>query len=169
MIKHKTKLSLQEKGWSAREIIRAEEIIAHATQKNLVLSKLLFWSALVLIIIANAAVTAVLVPFFILFPPKILYPLLVFIGLLMGLVYNFLLNDMAHIHTIHHIFAFILIPAIAIVNVIILNLTLIHFYPQLQSNYDPLVLGAIFASAFLIPYLISRIRMIFRIQKAEIQ
>lgn len=168
-MKSHTKLALRKKGWSGREIIQAEEIITRATQKNIGVSKVLFWSALILIIIANAAIVAVFVPFLSFFPATILYGLIGFLGLMMGLVYNFLLNDMAHIQTKHHVLAFFLIPALAILNVVALNLALTKLYPTLESNYNPLILGAIFAAAFLIPYLIGRIRMVFRSRKALVE
>ncbi len=168
-MKPHTKLTLRQKGWSTGEIMRAEEIIAHATRQNMTLSKVLFWSALIIIIIANAAITAVFIPFLILFPSTILYSLLFFIGLLMGLVYNFLLNDMAHIQTKHHVLSFLLIPALAIVNVFFITLALTKWYPTLQSDYSPIVVGSIFAAAFLVPYLISRIRLMFRSRRAAVE
>ncbi|MBI2573282.1 hypothetical protein HYV86_05455 [Candidatus Woesearchaeota archaeon] len=164
-----TKLALRQKGWNSREITRAEEIIAHATQKNIGVSKVLFWSALILIVIANAAIIAVFIPFLLFFPSTILYGLIAFLGLMMGLVYNFLLNDMAHINTGHHILAFLLIPTLGVANIFAITFAVTHLYPTLESSYNSWILGVVFAGAFLVPYLIGRVRMMFRSRKALVE
>ena len=55
-MKEKRKMDLQEKGWNENEIKKAESILEKEEKHDTHFSKIVFWSALVVIIFANLLV-----------------------------------------------------------------------------------------------------------------
>src|SRR3989344_8681886 len=156
---------LAQKGWREDELRRAEEILDRATAHDLFFSKIVFWSALLVIIFANLTVSLVLIPFLITLDTVILYGIIAILGLTIGFLYNFLITDIGLLEKKHHRIAGVIIPFIAMANVVVMVLISNRFVESLQLNlqpHNPWIVAAIFAGAFILPYVADQIRMMLK-------
>jgi hypothetical protein len=153
---------LRAKGWHEEDIALAEGILKRGERHDVFFARMVFWSALLVIVFANIAVTAVLVPFLAFFEPGILYVTVVFLAAMVGFVYNFLINDVEHLERKHHLLAGILVPLIALGNVVLMVVVSEKLFDSGEVTYNPIILGLVFAAAFIAPYVLDRIRLIFR-------
>jgi len=153
------KEQLIQKGWSEQEIKNAESILDKTELKDLFLSKITFWSALVVIIFANLIVSLILIPFLTVLNHLVLYSIIIILAATIGFLYNFLITNIGHLEKKHHLLAAIIIPLIALVNVIIMVTVANNFIDNLKLNNPPhnlWITALIFAIAFILPYLIHR-------------
>ena len=70
-------LKLTEKGWSNLEIKRAQRILERSSQQDLFFSKIVFWTAMIVIIFANFIVSLSLVPFLLVLSKTLLYGIII--------------------------------------------------------------------------------------------
>jgi hypothetical protein len=155
-MKHETRTALQQKGWSDGDIRKAEAILERSTIHDQKMSKLIFWSAMLVIIIGNIAVSFALIPFLGVFPPLVLYGTIGTLGLLIGFVYNFLIHDIAHLQRKHHIIAGILVPVVAVMNILLMLVISAQYLPP-DVPHNPVITSGVFVIPFLIPYVVSRL------------
>lgn len=156
---------LLQKGWREQDLVKAEAILDKATKHDVFFSKIVFWSALVVIVFANLLISIVLIPFLIALYDLVLYAIAAVLGLVIGFLYNFLITDIGLLETKHHRAASIIIPIIAIGNVIVMVLTANRFIESIQLNtppHNPWVVAAIFGGAFILPYVVDQIRIAFQ-------
>ena len=156
-MKHQTKQALQEKGWSEKDIKKAESVLDRSTAHDQKMSQIVFYSAMLVVVFGNVMVTAALIPFLGVFPPFILYGTVAMLGLMIGFVYNFLIHDIAHLQKKHHIFGGILIPTIAVANILVMLIISAQYLPP-DVPHNPYITSVVFIIPFLLPYLIRRIR-----------
>lgn len=152
---------LKQKGWREEELIRAEAILDKATKHDIFFSKIVFWSALVVIVFANLLISLILIPFLIALYDVVLYAIVAVLGLVIGFLYNFLITDIGLLETKHHRAASIIIPIIAMGNVVVMVLTANRFIENIQINnqpHNPWIVAAIFGGAFILPYIVDQIR-----------
>lgn len=155
------KEELLRKGWAAEEIEKAEAILERTRSHDLHFSKITFWSALVVIIFANLLVSLILIPFLIVLNKWILYFTVVVLAGVIGFLYNLLVMDIGHLEKKHHFLAGIIVPVLALVNMIAMVLISNSFIAELKVQnlpHNPWIIGLVFALAFIAPYLIERIR-----------
>jgi hypothetical protein len=160
-MKKEFKKKLVDKGWLNREIVKAERILEKNDKHDVFFSKIVFWSALVVIIFANLTVSLILIPFLIVFQKWILYSIVVILAGSVGFLYNLLINDIGHLESKHHILASVLIPLLATANVVIMVIvsnSLIKNVKSITQQHNPWMVSIIFAVAFITPYLIERLR-----------
>src|SRR3989344_5949766 len=156
---------LAQKGWREDELRRAEEILDRATAHDLFFSKIVFWSALLVIVFANVTVSLVLIPFLIALDATILYSIIAVLALTIGFLYNFLITDIGLLEKKHHRIAGVIIPFIAMTNVVVMVLVSNKFIESLKLNnspHSPWVLAIVFGIAFIVPYVIDQIKMVLR-------
>ena len=157
-MKHEKKKELKEKGWSEREILHAEEELEKAVGHDVHFAKIVFWSALIVIVFANFLVSVVLIPFLLAFNPWYLYGVVVVFGGMIGFLYRFLVNDIGHLEKKHHIWAGILVPIIALANMAIMILVGNRYATDLNiQTQNPWLVAGVFAVAFILPYLVGKI------------
>lgn len=150
-----------KKGWTREEIKKAEAFLEKTEPHDIFFSKITFWSALVVVIFANLLVSLILIPFLIVLEKWILYFTVIILAGIIGFLYNLLITDIGHLEKKHHFLAGIIIPIIALANVVIMVLISNKFIADLKlqtSPHNPLVIGIVFALAFITPYLIERMR-----------
>ena len=170
-MKLEKKLELQEKGWNDQEIIKAEAALDKEEHHDVFFSKIVFWSALVLIVFANLAVSLILIPFIIVLNAWVLYAIIVVLAGMLGFIYNFLITDIGHLGKKHHILAGIFVPLLALSNMIIMVLYSNRFIADLEVNnvvHNPWLLSIIFVIAFILPYILDRVINKFKKKKAII-
>jgi hypothetical protein len=163
-MRNQKKLELLEKGWNEGEIKKAEHILDKARDHDVFFARMVFWSAMVVIIFANIIVSLILVPFLITLDSLILYLIVTVIAGTIGFLYNFLITDISHIEKKHHLWAGILVPLIALTNMIIMVTLSNRFIEDLNIQtppHSPFLLGLVFGIAFILPYIVDRIRLRF--------
>jgi hypothetical protein len=156
------RLELQAKGWSDRELLRAEQILERAEEHDIFLSRFVFWSAVIIVIISNIIVSLVLIPFLVFFQPWALYLVLILLAALVGWVYNFLITDVKHLERKHHILAGIIVPLIALGNTALIVIMVQKFMEKgaiSSSTVSPWVMGILFGVVFIIPSIVDKIRI----------
>ncbi len=161
-MKPQTTLNLQEKGWSTAEIKQAEAILERAERYDVHFSRIVFWSALVVVVFGNVLLSFILIPFLIVLNEWVLFGAIILLAGMMGFLYNFLITDIGHLEKKHQVWAGILVPIIALANVTVTVWASNRFIADLQVNNPPHNLGiasVVFAVAFLMPYVADRIRM----------
>jgi len=160
-MKIKRKKELKEKGWDTREITWAEEVLERSTRHDIFLSTLVFWSALIVIIFANFVVSFVLVPFLVVFNKITLYSIVILLAGVVGFLYNFLVTDIGHLETKHHVLAGIIVPIIALANMIVVVLVSNKFIESVEIQnipHNPYSIAIVFAVAFILPTIIFHIK-----------
>ncbi len=165
------KLNSFENKWNSSEIKKAGAIFEKINQHDLFASKLVFASALIVIIFANLIVSLILIPFLIVLNKLILYFIIIILGGTIGFLYNFLINDINHLEKKHHLLAGIIIPLLALANLMIMVLISNRFISELNINnqqHNPLMIAIVFTIAFILPYIIDSIRIHFKKRKAVI-
>ena len=163
--------ALLKKGWNDKEIRKAEAILKKEEKIDVFFSKLVFWTVLIVILFANILVSLILVPFLIVFTPLILYLVIIILAGAIGFLYNFLINDIQHLERRHHALASIIIPLIALINMLLVVVISNKFITKLQINvseHNPWLIAIVFAAAFIFPYVIDRIRISLRESKKAI-
>lgn len=165
------RLELQAKGWSDRELLRAEQILEHAEKHDIFLSRFALWSIIIVVIISNIIVSLVLVPFLVFFQPWALYLVLILLAALVGWVYNFLITDVKHLERKHHILAGIIVPLIALGNMALIVIMAQKFMEKgaiSSPAVNPWMMGILFGVVFIIPSIVARIRVAVKNKKRAV-
>ncbi|MDP3765178.1 MAG: hypothetical protein Q8R04_01575 [Nanoarchaeota archaeon] len=151
---------LEKRGWRKREIINAVEIIRNAKKNKpsdiKFLENRIYWILLVMIVVANFAISVAIMPLLIALRGMILYFVLVVLGIVLGLLFEVVIRSIEHLEKKHHVFLAILIPLIALANVFVisnisndltktLNLTNVH---------NSIIIAIVYAASFVLPYII---------------
>ena len=149
------KQQLYQKGWTQVELHKAESLLDHTDPNHLFFSKIVFWSALLVIIIGNILVSLVVIPFLFFLQPQALYAIVVILALVIGALYNFLITDIELLERKHHILASIIVPLFAALNFILVVLYSNQYMQKLgdSAQYNPWVVSLLFAVVFLVPFL----------------
>lgn len=159
------KIDLLQKGWSEREIKRASLVLETPRHHDVHFSKIVFWSALIIIIFANLLVSLILIPFLTVLNKWVLYAIVILLAGTIGFLYNFLITDIGHLEKKHHLFASIIIPLIALANVVLMIFISNRLIMELKINnqtHDYWTISFVFIAAFVLPSILSRIRLHFR-------
>lgn len=153
---------LEKKGWSAKDIEKAAEIIHNAkqlkTNEARFLEKRVYWILLFVIIAANFAISVAFMPVLVALRGMLLYFVIIILGLVFGLLFELVIRSIEHLEKKHHVFLAIIIPTTALINFFAatnmsnniaktLNLTNIH---------NSLATAAAYATAFVLPYAFCR-------------
>lgn len=153
--------ALKQKGWNEREIAKAERLVNVPRPQDTHFSKIVFWSALLVIIFANFITSLVLIPFLIVFHDVLLYSIIILLAGSIGFLYKLLITDIGHLEQKHHIWASILIPLIAAVNMIVVVLVANQFIAEVEdvsALQNPWLIAATFSIVLIIPYLLHLLR-----------
>lgn len=145
---------LKEKGWSVPEMSRVKLASAHSEQYDKHFSKIVFWSALLVIIFANVLVSLMLIPVLVALTNVLLYSIVVVLGSTIGFLYHFLIRDIGHLERKHHLLAGIIIPVLALANLALVVLWSNKFIADLgvqNQQHNAWLLGAVFAAALIVP------------------
>jgi len=153
---------LEKKGWGKKEIKRAVGIIQKAKESKskhtLMLEKQAYWILLIVIIVANFAIAISLIPVLMLLSGAFLYLVIIVLGIVFGLLFELVIRSMEHLEIKHHIALAVLIPVVALINIITItnvsnNLTKTL---RLKNLQNPTIVALIYAVSFVLPYIIYR-------------
>ncbi len=154
---------LKEKGWNDQDIRRAEQALEHAEKYDAHFSKIVFWSALLVIVFANVIVSLILIPIMVAITSEMVYVLVAILAGMIGFLYNFLITDIGHLERKHHLWAGILVPLLAVVNMVMVVTWSNQFITKLPVQnlpQNPWGLGMVFAVAFILPAVVGMIKNI---------
>ncbi len=122
------------------------------------IGSMIFWTFLFITIIGNLIISVVLVPIMLVMNEIYLYSSIAFIAFSFGFLLNSIVKSIEKIDKQKHLIAGILMPAIALINVIIFTylsndlIKLMHLETQMHS---PLTIGVTYVFAFTLPYMIT--------------
>ncbi|PIZ51546.1 hypothetical protein COY27_03160 [Candidatus Woesearchaeota archaeon CG_4_10_14_0_2_um_filter_33_13] len=170
-MKEQNKLRLKEKGWTEEDIKKAESILEKQEEYDKHFSKIVFWSALIVTIFGNLIVSLVLIPFLIVLYDWVLYTVIILLAGTIGFLYRLLIMDIGHLDKKNHFFASILIPIIAIANMVGMVLISNKFITDLKlqnTQHNPWIAAVVFAIAMILPYLFGQMRLLLKEKKAKV-
>ena len=153
---------LEKRGWKKHEIEKAIGIITKAkqnkTEENLFLGKRIFWILLIVVAVANFAVSIALVPLLMTLKGAGLYFVMVVLGIIFGLAFELAIRTIEHLEYRHHLFLAIFIPLVALINAFIIARLSNDLAARLslQNSHSPLLIGLVYAASFVMPYLFYR-------------
>ncbi len=146
---------LKKKGWNKKEIDETLKLVEKAKRNKdhtiKLLDKAVFWIALMAAIVGNFVVAVALMPFLLAFEGLKLYFFVVVLGLVIGLSFELFIRSMAHLKKGHHLFFGFFIPLLALANGYLI--TFIANVAMPQNINDPIIVGIVYAIAFIIPYI----------------
>lgn len=157
-----TKARWQQKGWDDTEIKKAEAALERNLRYDVHFSRIVFWSAIIVIVFANMIVAGVLIPFLIALNEWVLYGAVILLAGTVGFLYNFLITDIGHLQRKHHVWAGILVPLLALGNIVVVVILSNKFIADAKIpnvSHDPYVIAVVFAVAFILPYVVDRMRV----------
>ncbi len=160
-MKSEKKIELLKKGWQEKEIKKAESILEKEEHHDVFFSKIVFWSALVVTVFANLLISLILIPFLVVLDSWFLFSIIILLGGMIGFLYNFLITDIGHLKKTHHLLAGIILPIIALGNMIMMVFVANRFAVDLKikNMHNPWLIGLVFALAFIFPFIIDQIRL----------
>lgn len=157
------KNKLLSKGWTEEEIQHAESILAQAphqrSEKIRTLDKIIFFGALFLVLVGNFVMTVVLIPFMLFANPIYLYPTMMFLGIVIGALFDLIILD---IEKTEHIDVFKPGPflfAVSLINIFIITKLSNQLAQQLnweRGIHYTLLVSAVYVIGFMAPYLYTR-------------
>jgi len=155
---HDIKKRLIEKGWSKKDINKTLKIIekakANKHPKIKILDKSVYWISLIVAIIGNIIISISLIPFLLALRSFQLYLIIITMGIAFGLLFELLIRTIEHLETKHHLFLSIIIPIIAVINIIAIVLfsNRLEEAINIQNPHNPVLIGVVYAVAFMLPY-----------------
>ena len=107
--------------------------------------------------IANFMISVILIPFLLVMQDIYLYAVVVVLGLVFGFIFNFLITDIEHLETRHHVFAGTFIPLIGIIDIFIM-ITISNDIARvfkLMTHSNALYVAIVYVVSFMLPYIIT--------------
>ncbi len=153
------KKNLAKKGWSEAEIKRVEKSIDAGFKHEIYFSRILFYSALMLIVFANLLVSLAILFLAIVLNSLALYTIIVITAAMVGFLYNFLITDIGHLEKKHHVFASILLPFVGLFNLALIVIVSNKFVSDLGlgMEHNPWLVGLVFIVAFILPSVVDKL------------
>ncbi len=121
-------------------------------------SRLLYWTTLLVMTVCNMLIAVVLIPILLAVSGIFIIGFVALIGLVFGMIFNHLINDIEHLEARHHYFATLFIPSISIIDLF----ATVHVAKKLAYalkipvNQDAASLSLAFVAMFLLPYIVAR-------------
>ncbi|PIN69654.1 hypothetical protein COV93_04605 [Candidatus Woesearchaeota archaeon CG11_big_fil_rev_8_21_14_0_20_43_8] len=116
--------------------------------------RFLYWSGLAFILVINFLIAIILLPLILILKGYMIYFIVGGIGILFGVIFDFLIRDLEHLEKRHHLFAATLIPIIGILDLMIINFVSKNLAVifKVKISHNPLVAGSVYILAFMIPF-----------------
>ncbi|MHA1911438.1 MAG: hypothetical protein ACTSYA_07065 [Candidatus Kariarchaeaceae archaeon] len=161
-MKQSRKDELLEKGWLDEEVKHAEEVLEKEEKHDAHFSKIVFWSAIIVIIFGNLIISFALVPYMIVLFDWLVYIVIIMLAGAVGFLYNLLITDIGHLERKHHLLAGIIVPVLALSNFLItvfISNDIIQNLEVKNPLHNAWLIGLVFGLAFITPYLGNRLRI----------
>jgi len=124
------------------------------------LDLILYWSTILLLIMANFFMTIAIIPFLLLASSFHFYLIIAILGMVFGYVFSLLINNIENLGMHHHLTAVLFIPVFAVINLIVISTSFsgIAALLGIESTVEPLTVSLVYVAFFIIPYAISMLR-----------
>jgi hypothetical protein len=163
---------LKKKGWSGKDIKKADEIIKarlcnDKSRTVLFSNKVVFWAVIFLMILGNFILSMAIVPFLLVINKLTLDILIIIIGLAFGALFDTVVVDMRTVDRKHQLIAGLVIPIVALINISLMTQAANSLNNLLRFSairQDPYTISILYVIAFILPFLWS----IFVTKKIEI-
>jgi len=158
------KKRLKQKGWPEDIASKTEEVLSKKQEKHIEFGKtmtgLLFWIALLVLTVCMIGLALFLIPFMIVIRSVFLQFIVMALGVIFGLFFVVILEDMEHLEKKHHVIAAFYIPimAIAFLTISVGISRRIETILGIELVHSPFVVSAVFVITFMLPYFISLMR-----------
>lgn len=157
---------LRKKGWSEKEIAYSLDVMENAKLKKKkhlqVMEALIEFFIAIIIILATFVVSIFLIPLLIVVDSSLLFFFVIgFIGLTIGLLFEFMVKEMETFENRHHLMFSFLVPLIVIVNMIItvmISNKLIDQFMLVRPHQNAILISLVYTFFFLMPYVLTHIR-----------
>jgi len=147
---------LIEKGWKKSDINKTLRIIEQAKKDKhpqiKVLDKFVYWFSLLIAIIGNLLISISLIPVLLALKDAQLYLVIITLGLSFGLLFELLIRSIENLKTKHHLFLGIIVPILTLINFIIVSNNMKKLI-GLENPQSPVIIGSVYAIAFILPYI----------------
>ncbi len=152
---------LKKKGWTDNDINKAIAIIKRGKNKTpkkiIFLDSIVYWIVLFIALIGNFVVSIIFIPFLLVMQGLKLYIIILIIGFVFGVFFNFLIREIENIPNKDLVIAWVVLPLLTIINIVLI----VKFSNYLQQSlglsniqHNPLLVGIVYVCAFIIPYII---------------
>ena len=152
----KIRKHLLKKGWKKRDIDKAIKLISHAKKhkhpKIKLLDKAVYWISLAVAVAGNFIIAVALVPFLLALSGLRLFLFVIILSLSFGLLFELLVRGIENLEAKHHILLGVAIPLIAAMNFVLVSNNLRKLI-GIDSPHNPVIIGAIYSIAFILPYI----------------
>jgi len=156
---------LKKKGWTDEEIEKTLRIFEKAEENKrpslILLDKLVYWVAILLVIIGNFVISVVLIPLLLTMQSAItLYFIIFILAIAFGLLFSLLLGDIGTINREKLIMPEIFIPIIAVINIWVVVYIANYISQRFEEFklHNPVIVVLVYVVAFSLPYIIQKIR-----------
>lgn len=159
------KLKALKAGWTEEKLKKAEKDLRREHVHDVRLAKIVFWSTILVIVVGNLLMSVALIPFLAVLNRWFLDLVIVILGLVVGFLFNFLLTSVEHLEKHHKIIAAIIIPIIALANVVFIVLVANEMIESIlidNARHNPWLIGVLYGVAFILPYVFSNVRKIYK-------
>ncbi len=153
---------LKKRGWKKMEIAKAVGIIKKAKQdkakETIFIEDRIYWILLVILIAANLAISAALIPILIALREEILLFIIILIGIVFGALFETVIRGIEHLEKRHHTFLAVFIPIMAFVAVFFISRLSNNLVKMMGLNnfHSPIIIAFVYAVSFVLPYIVCR-------------
>ncbi|MBW3014995.1 hypothetical protein KY330_01085 [Candidatus Woesearchaeota archaeon] len=160
------KKRLKQKGWPEDIAKKTEEILSSPEKKEKhvmfgkTMSGYMFWLGLIVLTLCMLGIAFFLIPFFIVVTNYFLHFVIMALAIVFGLLFDFIIKDIEHLDTKHHVFAALYIPIMAI-SFLAISVAISNRVDELLGvtlHRTPWGISIVFVITFMVPYLISLIK-----------
>ncbi|MBS3157670.1 hypothetical protein J4206_00095 [Candidatus Woesearchaeota archaeon] len=151
---------LRAKNWPEKDIQKTVRIMesreyVDKSNSNVSSSRILYWTALLVLMVCNLLITVFLVPFLLVLGGTLIYIIIAVIGFVFGLFFNLLLRDIENLEAHHHLFATIFIPLLSLLNIALMTTASARIAEIINVSFklNPAIMSVFYVSAFMLPYL----------------
>src|SRR3989338_10165832 len=154
----KLEAKLRKNGWERKHIHRVIRIIddAHANKHPSIkmMDAHVYWILLVVIAIANFAISIALLPSVMALSGIFLYVVLATAGLIFGLAFELVIRSIEHLEYKHHVALGFIIPAVAAINIFLMAGMANNVKGSIGFGHaqSPFLISIVYAIAFVLPF-----------------
>jgi len=162
-VKKSVKLNIVPEKFADKHIKKAERTArkkkhhpVHKTRYRFV-----FWSSVIVVVCANLLVSSILVPFLTILNSTFFDFVTLLIALIIGIMYAFLLLDVAHLEKSHRLFAGFFVPLISTANALILWKVVVGYVEQsggVITRSNPWIIAVLYGAVFAVPYVMDLLK-----------
>jgi predicted ferric reductase len=148
---------LRAKGWSAKEISDTKKILRKIEKRKhphrQLVQSIAYWLVIILAMMTTVGISIWVIPVFVYANASLLYPILIIIALVFGMLFANTVQDLDHLTSKHHALLSAIIPLVGIVSFLIVIGQTNQLAPITGQSHNALLVGVIFTVFFITPYL----------------